>query len=353
MLGVQSARRWALAAVILQAIALAASPGRAADGSDLRQAEKLIKEGNVLRRNHQDAQALPLYQQAYDLARTPRSAAQLGLAEAALGYWDAANDHLTEALTSSRNPWVEENRAVLEKSQKEARSHLASLTVEGGPPGAEVVLNKKTLGTLPLDGPVLVIEGRAELEVRAAGFKTDHRNLTLVGGAPSQITVRLQAVAPTVTSKPPTVDQPPATPAPAGPTEPLPGATPTSKEGGDTAPPAAELPAWRRVLPWVLAGGAAVAVGLGVWQQLSAKDALNQFDAIAVCGSADTMRGSAQCSGLYNDWSSRRTRAFIGYGVAGALGAAAVGMIIWNAESSPAEVQVGMGFGRIVLRGTF
>jgi len=347
MSGPGRAARWALAALVMQAIALGASPGRAADGADLRQAEKLIKEGNALRRNHQDAQALPLYQQAYDLARTPRSAAQLGLAEFALGYWDAANDHLTEALSSSRNPWVEENRAILEKSQKEARSHLARLTVDGGPAGAEVVLNRKSLGTLPLDGPVLVLEGRAELEVRASGYKTDRRNLTLTGGAPAQITVKLQPVAA------PTVDQPPATPEPANPAEPAPVASAPPKDGPDTGAPGGELPAWRRVLPWAFAGGAVVAAGLGVWQQLSARDALDQFDAIAVCGSADPMHGSAQCSGLYESWSTRRTRAFVGYGVAGALGAAAVGMFIWNAESSPVDVQVGLGTARLVLRGTF
>ena len=72
--------------------------------------EDLIRKGNELRTKGEDQYALPLFQKAYDLERSPRTAAQLGLVEAALGYWLASERHLQEALTSTRNPWLIRSR---------------------------------------------------------------------------------------------------------------------------------------------------------------------------------------------------------------------------------------------------
>src|SRR5947208_347598 len=55
----------------------------AADAGD---AEALIREGVALRRAGSDVRALPLFQKAHEIAHTPRTAAQLGLVEFALGY---------------------------------------------------------------------------------------------------------------------------------------------------------------------------------------------------------------------------------------------------------------------------
>src|SRR5688500_10991836 len=48
--------------------------------------EELIRQGVALRRSGQDQAALPLFQKAHEIGHTPRTAAQLGLVEMALGY---------------------------------------------------------------------------------------------------------------------------------------------------------------------------------------------------------------------------------------------------------------------------
>jgi hypothetical protein len=341
-----------MAAVALNLMVARTAP--AAEISDPAKAEELIREANELRRSHQDAKALPLFREAYEISRTPRSAAQLGLAELALGYWDAANGHLTEALTQGRNPWVEKNRRILEASQKDARSHLAPLTVQGTPSGAEVVLNRHVVGTLPLPGPVLVNEGQIEVEVRASAYRPDRRVITVAGAVATQITVNLEheTAAPAVTETqqpPPRVQR--VQKAEALPAEPI----EDKPKVREIAPPAAseELPTWRKVVPWSLAGAALVAGGVGLWQQLKSADALDEFNGIETCGKGEVNRGGGRCPGLYNDFATAQTRARASYVIAGVLGASAIGVFIWNAGSSSANVALAPGEFRLSLRGSF
>jgi hypothetical protein len=329
-------------------IALAPAPARA-ESSDSAKAEELIAKANELRRQGHDERALPMFREAYSISRTPRSAGQLGLVELALGYWDDASTYLTESLTTVRHhPWVDKNRAMLETALQTARSHLAELTVDGTPSGAELFLNGKSMGNLPLPAAVSVNEGRIEMEVRASGYKTDQRVLTLAGKTSQRIVVRLEKEAK-------------ATPVEAVAVVTQPGAddaTPPTRNAERVASartrdvPAAgddDLPTWRRVLPWSLLAGAVVAGAFGIWQQTDSKNDLDSFDMIPGCGADAPMRGSdPRCDGLYQNFSAKRTRAFVGYGVAGALGAGAIGVFIWNAVSGSSASPAAPGTALIV-----
>ena len=66
--------------------------------------EALIAKGNELRRAGTPGPALPYFQKAYELARTPRTTGQLGLAELAAGYPVEAEEHLAAALQSPSDP---------------------------------------------------------------------------------------------------------------------------------------------------------------------------------------------------------------------------------------------------------
>ena len=185
------------------ALAAAAAAARA-ENPDPGAAEELIGRANELRRNGRDAPALPLYRKAYETARSARTAGQLGLAELSLGYWVAAEGHLDEALTETRNPSIEKNRSVLEGARRSARSHLAELRVDGTPGGAEVVVNGSVVGTLPLAGPLRVSEGRVVLEVRAPGWRTMTRTFPLAGQATERVQVSLERVVTASEGPPPT-----------------------------------------------------------------------------------------------------------------------------------------------------
>ena len=101
-------RRWLLgvAAALLMALVPVTSFAQAQD------AEAAIRQGMELRKQGEDARALPYLEKAYQLSRTPRTAAQLGLVQMGLGYWVDAERHLDEALSDPDNYWVAKTRAV-------------------------------------------------------------------------------------------------------------------------------------------------------------------------------------------------------------------------------------------------
>src|SRR4030095_2817946 len=88
-------------------------PSAGGTGADPAVVEVLIREGTAFRRDGKDDQNFPLFRKAYELAPTPRTAAQLGLVEMELSYWLEAEKHLSEALAAPRDLWVNRNRETL------------------------------------------------------------------------------------------------------------------------------------------------------------------------------------------------------------------------------------------------
>ncbi len=135
--------------------------------------ERLIKRGNELRTAGKDQQALPLYEKAYQIAPTPRTAAQLGLCEMALNYWLAAEGHMSEAL-AGRGDWIDKNRAAIDGALQQVRKQIGELIVSGTPSGASVNINGRDAGTLPLP-PIRVAVGQTRVEVTATGYRNHAR----------------------------------------------------------------------------------------------------------------------------------------------------------------------------------
>src|SRR5262245_38202257 len=74
-------------------------------GSDA--AEAAIKRGIELRKKGDDEQALREFTQAYQLSKSPRALAQMGVAEQALGRWVDAEVHVERALQASSDGWIQ------------------------------------------------------------------------------------------------------------------------------------------------------------------------------------------------------------------------------------------------------
>jgi hypothetical protein len=157
---------------------LLAARAQAAEPIDV---EDLIRQGVELRRQGKDARSLPLFEEAYRLAPTPRSAAQLGLVEMALGYRLEAERHLHEALSAPHDIWVQRHRDQLEESLGKVRSAIGELIVNGSPIGAEVRVNGNRVGQLPLLAPIRLGEGPASIELRAPGYTSVFQKLSILG----------------------------------------------------------------------------------------------------------------------------------------------------------------------------
>jgi hypothetical protein len=113
--------------------------------------ETLIHEGIELRKAGQDALAEGYIRRAYQLAATPRTAAQLGLVELAVGDYLHAELHLSEALTS-RDAWILHYSSVLENSRTLVRRNLLRVEVVGAPAGSTFAVDDAQSRPLPTGG---------------------------------------------------------------------------------------------------------------------------------------------------------------------------------------------------------
>ena len=163
-------------AIVGLALALPAAftaAGMAATPADL------VDDGVALRAEGRDADALERFLAAYAQDPAPRTAAQVGLAQQALGRWVEAERFLAEALKDRRDAWIRKHRRTLDTALDRIREQLGDLRVEGTPVGAQVRFGGRLVGTLPMTEPARVVAQRALLEVSAAGYADVAREVTV------------------------------------------------------------------------------------------------------------------------------------------------------------------------------
>lgn len=172
--------------VLLIGIAWAFVPSRARGDVD---SDTLIRHGLELRREHDDADALVLFQRAFVIRPTPRARAQIGLAEQSLGRWLAAESDLQAALQAD-DEWIARNRGPLEEARQFVSTHLGWLTVSSNVP-ASLVLDGVRAGTVPMDRPLRVVAGNLLLRLEAEGYAPLERPVSVEVTQPARVAIAL------------------------------------------------------------------------------------------------------------------------------------------------------------------
>lgn len=167
----------------------------------------LLEQGVALREEGRDADALALFERAYEESHSGQALAQIALAEQALGRLVEAEAHLAEALARTEDAFVRRNRVPLASALTEIRAGLGDLQVTGGVDGAEVLLAGQPIGVLPLDAPLRVVAGEVSVEVRASGHRPFRLSVAVPGGGAATIEVVLERV-PSETGSTPVVITP-------------------------------------------------------------------------------------------------------------------------------------------------
>jgi hypothetical protein len=297
---------------------LAAAEGSAHAGDD---EDAIIKRALELRKQGNDRVALEELQRAYSISHSPRAAAQLGFAEQALGMWPQAEEHVQEAVSARTDRWIRKNRATLEASLATIRAHVGRVHVDGGEVGAQVTVNGRSVGALPLRDAIAVSAGPVDIEVRAAGYLPALKTVNVAAGESARVPFTLQPLsrgAAPPPARPPVALAPVTPPPPPGPTL--------------AAPPAPEETArdagrGRRIAGVSLIAGGVAVIGAGVAASVVAK---NKFDAIRSDAAADRPYDEAN-----GNWKTYETAATIAYVIGG--GALAGGLALYVAGRSSAE----------------
>jgi len=343
---------WTVVFLVVLSFAVGAPLTHAADPSEV---EALIRKGVELRRAGNDTQALPYFKKAHDLASTPRTAAQLGLVEMALGYQLDAERHLNEGLASPSDQWIRKHREALEKSLVTVRAAIGEITIQGTPAGATVTMNGASVGNLPLTSPVRVGRGPATVNVQAAGFTPETITVNVSGGKREELVVRLR---PVEVAAPPM----PEAAARLAPTDSSLAKVRTGEDDEERStpsrqnapsPPEGQVPQQDgnvlRNVAWVTAAVALTGIGFAAYETVRWNDKLKEFDAVTrpsptdpmktvlACGTDEPNRGSLpQCQTLYDDLTRAKTFATIGYAVGGAAAVGAVVLFVISGKEEPA-----------------
>jgi hypothetical protein len=176
------------ALVVLTALCLAPSVARAQS-----EVEAHLQRGVALRREGRDVEAVVEFESAHRLAPSPRTAGQLGLALQASGDWVRGYEMLREATSARGDGWVERNRTALESALHVAEEHVGTVDVRGNIEGAQVLIDDRVQGELPLARPLVVMTGRHRLLVRRSGFAAVERPIQVRPGELSRESIVLEA----------------------------------------------------------------------------------------------------------------------------------------------------------------
>ena len=298
-------------------VAVVAAQPLALGAGSSNEADSLIRHGIELRKAHDDEGAAREFQKAYDQVHTPRAAGQLGLAEQALGRWEDAERHVAEALHAAGDAWVVKNRATLDEALGAIQSHLARIEVIGDPEGADVSVNGRVVGKLPLQEAVRVSAGEVEVELHAPGYVPAQRTLTIVGGQYQRLVLHLAKEASASGGDAPSVTKV------AGDQRPQAESTSVTPLVATSAP-AEEPSTARTVLKWSAAGLAGVGLVVGVVAAIEHGSNVSAFDK-AGCydknGTPVHANGSSapECQGSLDSYRSDKTWAIVGFAGAGAF----------------------------------
>ena len=152
-------------ALVICAVLAVVPPVARAAGPET-EADALIARGLELRRQEKRIDALDLFQRAHAIAPSSRTLGQIGLVEASLQHWAAAEDHVTAALATPSDPWVRKNRGFLAQALTTAKGHVGEIEIIG-PAGTAISIDGKPAGSLP----AIPVIRRAE----GTGCRVGHR----------------------------------------------------------------------------------------------------------------------------------------------------------------------------------
>lgn len=310
--------------------------------SDAARAEALFQKGREASAAGRAEEALAAYRDAFAIDPRYDIAGNLGRTELSLEKYRDAAEHLDfslQHLPASASP--DQRARVLELVQ-DARSHVGALRIAVDVAGADVLVDGKPVGKAPIERQVFVDVGNRVVRARTPSGET--KEVVAVGVAGVVTEVHVVFAAPPITA-------PTTAPTASASVPPPPAQSPEASSGNG-------------LFVGILAGGAALGVGLGVAFAVLSNSAASDADDLAQPGGRSACldpRLAGPCGELSSALEDRDTygnAALVSFGVAAALAAGAVGVIVLSpsSDAKTGRVTVSPVVGQqngVALGGTF
>lgn len=173
-------RRACLPAVA--ACVLLASAPLVAHAEEPASLESLIQEGIRLRRDGEDEKALEVFRQAERLQPSSvRVLLHLATAAQAAGHWVEADTYIRRVFDYRDDPYYRRYESDISTVEQLIATRVGRFQVVGSPPGAEVRLNGRVVGHLPMAEAHRLEAGNYQLEVVSQGHYALRRSQRIPG----------------------------------------------------------------------------------------------------------------------------------------------------------------------------
>jgi hypothetical protein len=305
------------------------SENAAASVGEPRDVGELIDRGIALRRAGDDPRALEVFRQAEKLdPDSTRVLVHLAATYQALGQWESADRYLTRAIRDPEDSYIQKHQGVLAAARRTIDAHIGQLQISGGPPGTEIRLNGRSVGTLPIAETLRIEAGIYTLEARLPGHYPITRSVALAGGTLVRESVALSAADENAVARPVSVAEPEAEAAPSN------------------------GPRW---LGWVFAG-LAVGAGVGTVVAWSAREEhVDNWNDDSQCLRPGQTRGDV-CASEREQGDQAETWMWISGAATGVFAAASV-VTFWATADDNQErgtaLGCGVGLGTLSCSGSF
>jgi len=157
--------------------------------------EALVQEGIRLRRDGDDEKALEVFRQAERLQPSSvRVLLHLATAAQAAGHWVEADTYIRRVFEYRDDPYYRRYQSDIAMVEQIISARVGRFQVVGSPKGAEVRLNGRVVGHVPMDEPERLEAGSYQLEVVSEGHYALRRPQRIPSGVLTREVVELGTV---------------------------------------------------------------------------------------------------------------------------------------------------------------
>ncbi|HEX5059704.1 MAG TPA: PEGA domain-containing protein [Kofleriaceae bacterium] len=198
--------------VLFLATPVLAAPKQNEQTAEQKEADRHFKSGVALYKESKYAEALAEFERAYELVPHPLVLYNIATCHRELSHYGEAVKYYQRFLKEGADkvPAARLKEAQSELDAVLQRIARVTVTIKGGE-GAKIILDGEDVGTMPIDGPLIVPPGEHRLVVRAEGKQDAERAIRVASGDEVQVTLQLTDAPKTglVESLPPPPPPPP------------------------------------------------------------------------------------------------------------------------------------------------
>ena len=149
------------------------------------------------------ATAIVEFELAYALSRSYRILFNIAKVNLALARPVPALTALRSYLAQGGSDIAPERQTQVRHEIERARMLVGALVVSSDPPGATILVDGRTIGTVPFAAPIELAPGEHDIEARLADFAPAHRRISVAQATAHELTLALAALPPPSTQEAP------------------------------------------------------------------------------------------------------------------------------------------------------